>query len=135
MMKNETISVIDWDADVAQSERGVSFFKNTIIRMLIGMSIFLILVSFGILGYFIRPTDGLLVLHYNVYFGVDIQGVWWQVFILPIASTLFLSAHLFLARHFYGASERIAAYLMLFGSCLMSIGVLIASIGIVFINY
>lgn len=135
MMKNETMNVIDWDTDVAQSERGAAFFKNTIIRILISVNIFFILVSFAILGYFIRPTDGLLVLHYNVYFGVDIQGIWWQVFILPIASTLFLSGHLFLARHFYGTSERIAAYLMLFGSCLMSIGVLIASTGIVFINY
>lgn len=135
MMKNETMNVIDWDADVAQSERGVDFFKNTIVRMLIGVNAFFILASCGILGYFIRPADGLIVLHYNVYFGVEIQGVWWQVFILPIASALFLSAHLFLARHFYGISERIAAYLMLFGACLMSIGVLIASTGIVFINY
>lgn len=135
MTKNETVNTIDWDADVAQSERGAAFFKNTIIRILVSVNVFFSLVSFGILGYFIRPTDGLLVLHYNVYFGVDIQGVWWQMFILPIASMLFLFGHLFLARHFYGTSERIAAYLMLFGSCLISIGVLIASVGIVFINY
>lgn len=135
MAKNEMMYAIDWDTDVAQSERGVSFFENTITRILVGANIFFILASFGMLGYFIRPTSSLLILHYNVYFGVEIQGVWWQLFILPIASMLFLIGHLFLARRFYSASERIAAYLMLFGSCLISIGVSIASAGIVFINY
>lgn len=135
MMNKTSISRVDWDVDVAQSERGIPFFENTIVRTLIGVNTLFILVSFGVLGYFIRPTSGLIVLHYNVYFGVEIQGVWWQIFILPIASMFFLFGHLFLARRFYGASERIASYLMLFGSCLMSIGVLIASAGIVFINY
>ena len=42
---------------------------------------------------------------------------------------------MFLSRHFYIQSERIAAYLLIFGSCLMSIGIVIASASIVFINY
>ena len=135
MTHTEAAKAIDWDADVAQSEKEISFFKNIIIRTLLSVNAFFVLVSFGVLGYFIRPTDGLLIFHYNVYFGVDIQGIWWQVFILPIASLLFLLSHMLLARHFYIQSERIAAYLLLFGSCLMSIGIVIASASIVFINF
>ena len=127
--------VANWDVDVAQSERGVAFLKNTIVRMLFGANVFLILASFGILGYFVRPTNGLFVIHYNVYFGVEIEGVWWQIFILPLAGVFFLLCHFFLAWRFYELRERIAAYLMLFGSCLISIGILIANIGIAFINY
>lgn len=128
-------NVTGWDIDVAQLEKGISFFKNTIVRMLIGANIFFVLASFGILGYFIRLRSGLFVINYNVYFGVEIEGVWWQIFILPSAAIFFLLGHLFLARRFYRLRERIAAYLMLFGSCLISIGILISSIGIAFINY
>ncbi len=135
MAQNETANAMHWDTDVGQSERGVSFFNNTIVRILIGANIVFIGASFAVLGFVIRPTSGLLVLHYTVYFGVEIQGVWWQVFLLPTASILFLCGHLLLARHFYGGYERIAAYLMLLGSCLIGIGILIASSSIAFINY
>ena len=79
--------------------------------------------------------DGLFVIHYNVYFGVEIEGAWWQIFIPSLAAVLFLLEHFFLARRFYALRERIAAYLMLFGSCLISIGVLVASVSVAFINY
>lgn len=135
MIDTKDIQRVNWDVTIAQSEGGVSFFGNTIIRTLFGMNTFFCLVSFGLLGYFIRSTENIIVFHYNVYFGVDIQSVWWQVFILPIAGILFLVGHTFLARRFYGSSERIAAYLMLFGSGLLSIGIMLASVSIVFINY
>jgi hypothetical protein len=126
---------MDWNVDVAQSERGVSFFQNIIVRTLIGVNVLLIGVSFGILGYFIRPTENILVLHYNVYFGVDIQGIWWQVFMLPVASLLFFGSHLFFAYRFYATSERVAAYLMLFGAALLGIGIVIGSASIAYVNY
>lgn len=132
MAQNERVS---WDVDLQQSERGVSFFKNTIVQLLISVNVFLILASFMVLGFVVRSTKGLFILHYNVYFGVEIQGLWWQAFIIPTASIFFLWGHLLLARHFYTQRERIAAYLMLLGSCLISIGILIASSSIAFINY
>lgn len=135
MVSSKNIFSVDWDEDVAQSEIGVAFFDNIIVRTLLGINIFFSLISFGLLGYFIRPTESLLVLHYNVYFGVDIQGIWWQVFILPIAGILFFGGHTFFAYRFYSRSERIASYLMLFSSGLLNIGILIASTSIAFINY
>ncbi len=124
-----------WDVDVAQSEKEASFLKNTIVRVLLGANLFFACINFGVLGYFIRPADTLLVLHYNVYFGVEIQGVWWQAFILPFAGVFFLFMHAIFARAFYGRSERIAAYLMLFGAALLNGGILIAVASVVFINY
>jgi hypothetical protein len=135
MLNKISISRVDWDTDVSESEREVSFFKNIIVQTLLGVNIFFCCTSFGLLGYFIRPTESILVLHYNVYFGVDIQGLWWQVFILPVAGLSFFLGHLFFAHRFYKESERIAAYLMLFGSGLLNIGIVIASVSIAFINY
>lgn len=136
MVNNELLlRTVDWDTDVAQSEKEVSFFRNMIVRTLFVMNGVFLCASFGILGYFVRPTEGLLVLHYNVYFGVEIQGAWWQVFLLPVAGSLFFVGHTFLARSFYYLSERIATYLMLFGTVLLNGGIVIASAGVAFINY
>lgn len=135
MVNNESINGVNWNIPVAESEEGVSFFRNTIVRVLFGVNIFLCSVSFGLFGYFIRPTENILVLHYSIYFGVDIQGIWWQLYILPVAGMLFFLGHLFFARHFYQKYERIAAYLMLFSSGLLNIGIIIASASIAFINY
>lgn len=135
MLNEKDIHKVDWNVSLAQSEGSVLFFENMIVRTLLGVNILFCAINFGLLGYFIIPTDSLIVLHYNVYFGVDIQGVWWQVFILPIAGTLFSLGHLFFAYRFYRQSERIAAYLMLFSSGLLNIGMVIGSASIVFINY
>lgn len=135
MRDDTTLYEAGWEADIARSEKGASFFGNTIIRTLLAASLLFAGISFGTLGYFIRPTENLLVLHYNVYFGVEIQGLWWQVFMLPVAGMLFLSGHVLFARHFYAQSERVAAYLMLFGAGLLNAGISIASASIAFINY
>lgn len=135
MLQNEKTDEGDWGTDSMGSETDVSFFKNTIVRTISGITLFFLCISFGILGYFVRPSENLFILHYNVYFGVEIQGIWWQVFILPVAGTLFFFGHLFFAHYFYGKSERIAAYLMLFGAWFISVGIVIASVGIIFINY
>lgn len=135
MLQNEKRDEGGWDIDIMESENGVPFFKNTIVRTLLGANILFICASFLVLGYFIRPSENLFILHYNVYFGVEIQGIWWQVFILPLAGALFFCGHLFFAFRFYGKSERIASYLMLFGSWLLSIGIAVASAGVAFINY
>lgn len=134
-MMSENTNRVNWNVPMAESEEGVSFFRNIIVRVLIGVNILFCLISFGLLAYFVRPTENILVLHYNVYFGVDIQGVWWQLYMLPVAGVLFFLGHLFFAYRFYQKYERIAAYLMLFGSGLLNIGIIIASVSVAFINY
>lgn len=124
-----------WGNRVALSQGGVSFFRNAIIRTLLGGNLFAIVVSLAVLGYFVRPTENPVVLHYNVYFGVDLLGTWWQVYALPVAAVIAFSGHMLLARGFYRRSERIAAYLLLLGAGMFSSAVLVASAGIAFINY
>lgn len=119
---------------VAEPEE-VAFFSNIIVRTLMGVTLLLISISFAVLAYFVRPRGTIIVLHYNVYFGVDLLGVWWQAYIFPVFSLLFFTGHLFLAKYFYQRSERIAAYLLLLASGLIGFGVLIVSAGIAFINY
>ena len=124
-----------WEARVTEAGRGVSFWENIIVRFLLFFSILPILTSFLVLLFFIRPRETPIVLHYNVYFGVDVLGAWWQTYLLPLLSLLFYIIHTLLALHFYSRSDRIASYLLLLAAGLIGSGVLIASIGIAFINY
>jgi hypothetical protein len=125
----------EWSTTLTQSGKGSVFFQNTLVRTLLILALFPILVSLGLLAYFIRPSEASLVLHYNVYFGVDLLGIWWQAYTLPLLALGFLLAHFFLARRFYEQSERIACYLLLLASGMLSCGVMIGSISIAFINY
>jgi len=77
-------------------------------------------------------TDS-VILHYNVYFGIDLLGSWYQLFWLPaigvaIIFTNFLFASLFLHK------ERILSYFLVFGSSLAQVIILLASLSIIFIN-
>lgn len=124
-----------WEGTLAQSDGGVRFLHNSIVQALLLFAILPIIGCAGLLLYFVRPGDASIVLHYNVYFGVDLLGLWWQAYALPILGVLFIVGHLLLARRFYESTERIACYLMLFSSGLLSFGVLIAGMSIAFINY
>lgn len=124
-----------WEKTLARSDGGVSFSENTLVRILLVATSLPILLGFGLLAYFIRPSETPLVLHYNVYFGVDLLGIWWQAYTLPLLGGLFFVGHFFLAQRFYARAERIACYLMLLSSGMLTCGVLIASLSVIFINY
>lgn len=125
----------NWEQPLSQTDTGVSFGKNVLVRTLCIGVILALLLSVGLIAYFIRPSGTPIVLHYNVYFGVDLLGVWWQAYALPILGGLFFVGHFFLARRFYMKAERIASYLMLLSAGMLSGGLLVASISIALINY
>lgn len=41
----------------------------------------------------IRPSDDLFILHYNIHFGVDFLGQWFQAFAPPLVGVLFMVAN------------------------------------------
>lgn len=125
----------NWGQPLAQADTGVSFGRNVLVRTLCAGTLLALLLCVGVIGYFIHPTGTPIVLHYNVYFGVDLLGVWWQAYALPFLGMLFVIGHFFLARRFYVRTERIASYLMLLSAGMLSGGLLVASISIAFINY
>jgi hypothetical protein len=111
------------------------FFHNAIVQWLsIGIIVFN-LASWVILTIFIRPIDLPIIIHYNVYFGVDIIGSWWQVYFLPFIGGVFFIINFSLAHLFYEKKERIASYLFLLASLIIQLGIVIASTGIARVNY
>lgn len=121
---------------LSQVEKGKLFFENSIVRSLLLMQTVLVVAIVGFFAFLLRPTEALTVLHYNVYFGVDLLGAWWQTFILPGIALIFVGMNLALAYRFYTKQhERIAAYLILLGSAMLLSGVALGCIAIGYINY
>jgi hypothetical protein len=109
------------------SVQGASFLENAFIKnFLIGAG-FLLVIGWGILIAFIRPRETPLILHYNVYFGVDLIGIWWQAYILQGIATLLLIVHVVLARAFYMRKDRFAAYILLLAANFVLFGVVIVN--------
>jgi hypothetical protein len=111
------------------------FFRSSLVQWMLIVTIFLCLSSWGIIIFYIRPIDLPIVLHYNVYLGVDIVGDWWQLYFLPIIGDLFFIINTVLAYLFYQKKERLAGYIFLLSSFFVQSGILIAIGGLVKINY
>jgi hypothetical protein len=111
------------------------FFKNKVVLWIIASSLALNLANWVTLGIFIKPVDSSIILHYNVYFGVDMVGSWKAVFFLPGIGLLLFFVNFFLALYFYKKIERIACHILLMAGLMTQTSLLIASLSIIFINY
>lgn len=111
------------------------FFHSSLVQWVI---IAALLVNFGnwaAIAYFIRPVDFPIILHYNVYFGVDVIGAWWQVYFLPLIGLTILSVNTVLGYLFYQQKERIVAHLLLLTTLIVQIGISVAVASLLLINY
>jgi hypothetical protein len=111
------------------------FFQNRIIFWLSVSSLVANIVDWAILRIFIKPVDFPIILHYNVYFGVDTLGGWKQVFVLPLMGFILFIINLLLSSHFYGQKERIASHLLLMATLMLQLSLIVASVSIIIINY
>ena len=118
-----------------RSNKGLSFYANTIVRFTLLVTVILQSISVGLLGVFVKSKQSTVIVHYNVYFGIDLIGSWEQIFIIPGIVFLFSLANTFFARWFYMNNERIAAYILLITSILISLGSILACASIAYINY
>ncbi len=53
-----------------------------------------------------RPSNDLIPLHYNIYFGIDLIGNWYQIFLIPGIGTILLLANV-VAAHFLGKPSNV----------------------------
>jgi hypothetical protein len=117
------------------SDSAQTFYHNTLVRFSLLVAFVLQCVSFVLLSFFVRTQQSIVVVHYNVYFGVDLIGERAQIFIVPSVVLLFVAVNTVLAQRLYKQQERIAAYVLLLASILISLGSLFACASIALINY
>jgi len=111
------------------------YFQSRIARWLLLLGGIVNIADWVALKIFIKPIDFPIILHYNVYFGVDMLGNWKEVFLLPFIGIILFLINTFLSIHFYRRKERIASYLLLMASLMIQLSLLVASISVIIINY
>ena len=111
------------------------YFRNTIVVWLMILSMVVNVITWILLKIFIKPVDFPIILHYNVYFGVDMTGQYTNVFILPSIGIALFLVNLFLSLYFYQHKERIASYLLMITSLMIQLSLFVASLSIIIINY
>jgi len=111
------------------------YFRKPLMLWLLALVLASNIADWVLLLIFIKPVDLPLILHYNVYFGVDMVGNWKQVYVLPAIGFFLFLVNLLLSLYFYKNKERIAAYLLLLASLLIQLSLLIAAASVIIINY
>lgn len=111
------------------------FFKNPVVYWLIILSAATNIANWIFLMIFIKPVDGDIILHYNVYFGVDLKGNYHRIYLLPFIGIILFLINFILSFYFYKKKERIAAHLLLMAGFMIQLSLVVASASIILINY
>lgn len=81
---------------VAQKDRGSLFRGSPYARWCFGIALLCIALSLALIFWRLFPElygKEVVPLHYNIHYGVDWTGVWWQIFVYPAASVLLCIVH------------------------------------------
>ena len=111
------------------------FFRNHIVLWLLLFGLIANAADWTILLVFMNRVDAAVILHYNVYFGVDMLGSWKLVFIMPAVGLVLYLINAFLADYFYRNNERIASYILLLAALMVQLSLIVASAAVIMINY
>lgn len=111
------------------------YFKNSLNIWFLIINLIINVANWLILLIFVKPVDFSVILHYNVYFGVDVIGDWRKIFFLPALGLFLFLLNFSLAIYFYKQEEKIAAYLLMLVSVLAQINLIIACVTLTLINY
>lgn len=111
------------------------YFRNIIVIWLLILNLVANLANWIILKLLIQSVNFPIILHYNVYFGVDLRGNYRQIFVIPIIGLFLFSVNFILAKYVYTKGERIACYLLLMATLMMQVNLIIYSLSIILINY
>ena len=111
------------------------FFRSALVQWVLIGALLVNFVNWVSIAYFIRPVDFPIILHYNVYFGVDLIGDWWQAFALPLIGLVVLMINGILGFLFYTQKERIISHVLFLASTVVQIIIVIGVAGLAHINY
>ena len=111
------------------------YFHSSLVQWVVIGALILNVINWAMIAFFIRPVDFPIILHYNVYFGVDVIGQWWQVYFLPFIGLIVLLINSTLGYLFYGQKERIVAHLLMLATFIVQIVITVAVASVLMINY
>jgi hypothetical protein len=111
------------------------FIRNPLLALLFGISMIISVINFLGLFFFIGKLNTSIILHYNVYLGVDSVGDGNQVFLMPAVGFSFAIVNLFLAYYFFSQKERMVSHVLSLTTFISQLGLTVASTSIIIVNY
>ena len=84
-----------------------------------------------VLAFSINSSSEIIPLHYNIYFGIDLIGAWYKVFIIPFLGLLIFFINFALS---YIIKVRLLDYFLVASSTFIQFILLVASIFVVLLN-
>lgn len=109
------------------------FLKERWLVALAGAGLFLNILTWLLLGWYIKPRPVPFFLHYTVYFGIDWLGDWYNVFFYPAFSLVALLVNFYLAYYFY-QTQKLLSYFLLVVSIFIGLLVLLQGIFLIIMN-
>lgn len=94
------------------------------------------LLAWGLLAWFIHPSEVPILLRYNVYLGFDLNYVvqWMYAYRLPAVALGFFVINLLVAFLLYRREDRFGSYIVLFGTLCVQLSMIISVIAIILVN-
>jgi predicted ATPase len=110
------------------------FFASELVRWLLVFNLITIVATVGLIVWQMWGVSYPVILHYNVFFGIDKMGQWQGILnVLAIGAVIFV-INTIAALSLYRKKERIAAYMVLFGSLTVQVGIAIFVISVLVVN-
>lgn len=88
------------------------FLKQRWHLIILLSSLMLNLITWLWLWWRVKSTEELIPLSYNIYFGIDFLGDWWQIFLGPIFGLLVILINYFLAYFIFLVNKFISHWLI-----------------------
>ncbi len=114
----------------------VLIFKDEFFRLLFLFSLAVNLFIWVFLYLKFLPLQAMgetLPLHYNIYFGIDFIGRWYEIFIMPLVGIFFIIINFILADIIY-LRDKITSYFLTGAGAFIQILLFLAAYSIVMIN-
>jgi len=112
------------------------YLQDSFVQWALLSSIFLHISIWGMLLYFIRPSEIPILLRYNVYLGLDLHSLvpWYHALYIPLASLILLLINSMISFLFFRRGDLFASYIILFGGGFIQISAMISAIAIILVN-
>jgi hypothetical protein len=106
----------------------INFISSLIINAITWVALYYKLHAFSYLS-----ESGQISLHYNIYFGIDNIGSWYNVFIIPLFGLFIIVFNNILAYTFY-SKEKLISYLLIISQTVLQVILLAAAVFIILLN-
>lgn len=137
-MRFETGTYSSWIMDrstLSLEERQTSFFRRKEHWLVFVVTALLWILSLAVIWYAIGKRETVIVLHYNVYFGIDALGLWWQAFFIPLSGIGIWLVHILLSWRCFRGGEYALSRIALLSLFFLESMVLIVSLTVSLVNY